>query len=164
MVIAETGSALEEGPDAASGPVSEEEPDTVSDATPDEKLEASPDATLDVLDEEPAAPVPADCAGAQPNANVPASIPRPAIDALMNSRLSTPFSRLMPFSRLASRRISHPSPSSVRFYLRLSLKNVSNLSKGMASKLSYRSTWLAPGMIMSSLLSPRKSSNAPSLK
>ena len=40
------------------------------------------------------------------------------------------------------------------FYLKYFLKNASILSNGMMSILSYKSVWLAPGTISSSLLSP----------
>ena len=40
------------------------------------------------------------------------------------------------------------------FYFRYFLKNASILSNGMMSVLSYKSVWLAPGIISSSLLSP----------
>ncbi|EJY47068.1 hypothetical protein HMPREF1347_02564 [Enterococcus faecium 504] len=39
-------------------------------------------------------------------------------------------------------------------YTRFSSKNVAIFSNGMMSVWSYRSVWDAPGMIMSSLLSP----------
>ena len=41
-----------------------------------------------------------------------------------------------------------------RAYLRYSVKNAAILSNGMTSRLSYRSVWTAPGMSISSLLSP----------
>ena len=44
--------------------------------------------------------------------------------------------------------------SSSYFSFRTFLKNVSILSKGIISRLSYKSTWLAPEIISSSLLSP----------
>ncbi len=53
---------------------------------------------------------------------------------------------------------------SAGLYRRYSVKNDSILSKGMRSVRSYRSTWLAPGMIRSSLLSPARSLNASSPK
>ena len=42
----------------------------------------------------------------------------------------------------------------LRFYLRYFLKNASIRSNGMMSIRSYKSVWLAPGIISSSLLSP----------
>ncbi len=49
-------------------------------------------------------------------------------------------------------------------YTRFSSKNVAIFSNGMMSVWSYRSVWDAPGMIMSSLLSPFSSLKASSPK
>lgn len=49
-------------------------------------------------------------------------------------------------------------------YFRYSRKKPSILSNGITARLSYRSTWLAPGIISSSLLSPFSFLKASSLK
>lgn len=49
-------------------------------------------------------------------------------------------------------------------YFRYSWKKCSIFSNGITERLSYRSTWLAPGMISNSLLSPVNFLNASSLK
>ncbi len=51
-----------------------------------------------------------------------------------------------------------------RVYFKYVLKKVSIVSQGMTSSLSYKSTWLALGMISNSLLSPVSFLKASSLK
>ena len=98
------------------------------------------------------------------SANLGANSPRASRPAVCFTAMSNTSCSSEEVTLTAASSCVSISPNAAQAHLRLALKNLAILSKGMMSVPSYKSVCTAPGMSSSSLFSPRRRLKASRLK